>query len=354
MFYYFVPIYLFLIYTLQVIFGNKKKFLFLLFPAIIFILLIGMFRDVSVGTDTYMYSLIFRYPENIEVGYRLLSNSIRWLGGDFSVFLSLFFFLSFLFKFLSFKMTSNNIVLSFLLYCGFWFLVYDMNGIRQGLALGFVGLSISYLNKENTKMFYLMLLFAIVNHYSAVIFLPFALIVNKINCSNKLFLVIFFVVLFLSISQIAQPIIAFLTTFLGSDNHLAGKATAYSEDKQYNTNILYSFSTFVRVVILFVSFFTLQKVKISDRLKNILLWAALLNISLYLIFSQFELIATRLSLYYRFSECIFFSFLPEISKNSMLKFIIGLLILCYVVMQISQTLSIQNNNLLPYKSIIFE
>ena len=40
----------------------------------------------------------------------------------------------------------------------------------------------------------------------------------------------------------------------------------------------------------------LQKLKINDRLKNIILWSALLNISIYLIFSQFEIIATRLSL----------------------------------------------------------
>lgn len=354
MIYYIVPIYLFLIYTLQVIYRDEKKFLFLLFPAIFFVLIIGMFRDVTVGTDTYMYSFVFRYPENIEIGYKILSNCIKWLGGNFSVFLSFFFFISFLFKFLSFKMTSANVVLSLLVYFGFWFLVYDINGIRQGLALGFVALSIAYLNKENTKIFYLMALFAIINHYSSIIFFPFALLVNNIRCSNKLFLITFFTVLFLSITQIAQPIITFISAFLGNDSHLISKANAYSNDKMYNANILYSFSTLVRIIILFVTFFALQKIKISDRLKNILLWAALLNISLYLIFSQFELIATRLSLYYRFSECIFFSFLPGVTKNNMLKFLIGILILTYVIMQISQTLSIKNNSLIPYKSIIFE
>ena len=311
-----------------------------------------MFRDVSIGTDTYMYSDIFHYPNKIEIGYQIFSNIVKFFGGDFHVFLSFFFLLSFSFKLISFKLTSGNMIISLLVYCGFWFLVYDMNAIRQGLALGFIAMSISFLNRKNQKMFYLMMFFAIINHYSAIIFLPFGLLVNKIRCSNKLFLIIFFFILFLSITQVAQPIINFISGFLGNDNHLVGKANAYVKDKMYNENILYSFSTFIRVVVLFITFFSLQTIKMSSRLKNILMWSALINISLYLIFSQFEIIATRLSLYYRFSECVFFSFLPNIPKNNMLKFLIGFFIFLYVVFQIYQTLSIENNNLTPYKSII--
>ncbi|MFC7347703.1 EpsG family protein [Chryseobacterium zhengzhouense] len=354
MLYYIVPTYLFLVYTLQVIFRNKNKFLFLLIPAIIFILCIGMFRDISVGTDTYEYYKVFNFPENIEVGYQFLVGIVKWFGGGFSSFLAVFFFFSFFLKFFSFKLTSNNIILSLLIYCGFWFLVYDMNGIRQGLALGFVGLSLNYLNKGKNKMFYLAILLAILNHYSAAIFIPFAFITQKINCTKKIFFIVFFTVLFLAITKVAQPVITFISTFLGGDSHFAAKANSYSKDDLYNSNILYSFSTIVRIIILLITYFTLQKLNINSRLKNILLWSALLNISIYLIFSEFELIATRLSLYYRFSECVFFSFLPTISKYNIVKFLIGLFIFSYVVLQIFQTLSPLNNNLEPYNSILFK
>ncbi len=312
-----------------------------------------MFRDVTVGTDTYMYLKVFEFFPDIEIGFKIFATFIKNIGGDFVAFLSLFFFLSFLLKIIAFKSLSNNFALSFLIYSGFWFLVYDINAIRQGLALGFVAMSFVFLNNKNMKMFYVACFLACVNHYSAAIFLPFGIIVNKIKCSNKLFLVVFFTVLILSITQIAQPVIAFLSNFLGGDNRLVSRAQDYQRDELYNSNILYSFSTFTRILILFITFFALQKIKINERLKNILLWSALLNISFYLIFSQYELIATRLSLYYRFGECFFFSFLPEITKYNIVKFLIGFLILCYILLMISQTLSIKNNNLEPYKSVIF-
>ncbi|UOE37218.1 EpsG family protein [Chryseobacterium oryzae] len=328
--------------------------MFLLLPAILFILCIGMFRDISVGTDTYEYYRVFNFPDNIELGYQFLTKVVKFFGGSFNSFLAIFFFLSFILKLLSFKLTSNNIILSLLMYSGFWFLVYDMNGIRQGLALGFVGLGLSYLNKGNIKMFYFAIVLAVFNHYSAAVFLPLAIITRNVICSKKIFFIVFFTVLFLATTKIAQPIINLISSFLGSENHFANKASAYSKDDMYNSNILYSFSTAVRVAILFITFFALQKIKLDSRLKNILLWSALINISIYLIFSEFELIATRLSLYYRFSECIFFSFLPAITRYNILKFLIGLLIFGYVVLQIFQTLSPLNNSLEPYNSILFK
>lgn len=353
MLYYVVPIYIFFIYCLQIVFRDKNKFLFLLLPAIFFILIIGVFRDITVGTDTHMYAFVFQYPENIEIGYKFLAEFIKYFGGSFSFFLGLFFVFSFFLKLMSFKMTSNYFSLSLLTYSGFWFMTYDINGIRQGLALGFVILAISFLNRENTKMFYFLLSLAIINHYSSVIVIPFAIIVNKIKCTNRLFLIIFFSIALLAVSQFAQPIINFISNFFGSDNHLALKAISYSKDKLYNQNVLYSSRTLVRIFILFITFFSLQKLKINDRLKNIILWSALLNVSIYLIFSQFEIIATRLSLYYRFTECIFFSFLPELTKNYLIKVLIGFVLLCYILLQIFQVLSIENNNLVPYKSILF-
>ena len=35
-----------------------------------------------------------------------------------------------------------NPYLSLMIYLGFWFLSYEMNGIRQGLALGFIGVAV--------------------------------------------------------------------------------------------------------------------------------------------------------------------------------------------------------------------
>ncbi len=352
MLYYLVPTYLFLIYTLQVIFKDRNKFLILVIPAVVLLLFIGMFRHISVGTDTYMYFSLFKYPEKIEVGYIALVNILKRLGSNFTVFLSVVFFTALCCKLIYFKKLAHSFVLAILIYSGFWFLVYDLNAIRQGLALGFVGLSLVNLNEKKYRGYYLMMVLAIINHYSAIVFLPLVWFVRSFKCTAKIFLMVLGVAVLLTISKMAEPIITYISNVIGAGSHLASKASAYQNDDEYNRDVFYSISTVIRILVAIISLFTLTRVKINHQLRNMLLWCALLNIVVYIVFSQFEIIATRLSLYYRFAECIIFSLLPQLSSSKFIKFLVGLLVFVYVALQIYQTLSIKNNNLIPYRSVI--
>lgn len=99
--------------------------------------------------------------------------------------------------------------------------------------------------------------------------------------------------------------------------------------------------------------FFIDRVNLSEKTKNIFLWCALLNISIYLLFSEVEIIATRLSLYYRFYECFFLACLPNAFKGKSIKIFVGFLLFLYAISQIIKTLIIPNNDLVPYKSILF-
>lgn len=357
--YFLVPIYSFLAFTARFFFTEKLSkevktyiYVFSYIPIIFALLYIAGLRDITVGTDTAHYRDIFNNPDDIEIGFQWFAEFIKYIGGNFHLFLFLFFFISLSLKVYAFKKVSLYPLLSICIYSSFWFLVYDMNGIRQGLALGFIALSYYFLSVNKNWYFYLSLLGAILFHYSALIFLPIIFIIKK-KCTKTLFLTTFSIVFLFAYLGVTTFLLEKLGVIVGIDIRLIERVLSYQKNEYYNANILYSFSTFVRFVILFTTFFFINRVHLSERIKNIFLWCALLNISIYLLFSEVEIIATRLSLYYRFYECFFLACLPNAFKGKISKILIGFLLCLYALSQIMKTLSIPNNDLVPYKSILF-
>ena len=356
--YFLVPIYSFLAFIARFFFKDKLSkevstyiYVFSYIPIILILLYIAGLRDITIGTDTLHYGEIFDDPNDIEIGYRLFAEFIKYMGGNFHLFLFLFFFISFLIKLYAFRKVSLYPLLSICIYSSFWFLVYEMNGIRQGIALGFIALSYYFLIIKKNWYFYLSLLGAILFHYSAIIFLPIIFIVKK-KCTNLIFWTVLGIAIAFAYLGVTTFILEGLSTIIGVDLRLVERIISYQNNESYNANILYSFSTFVRFLILFTTFFFINKTHLPERIKNIFLWCALLNICIYLLFSEVEIIATRLSLYYRFYECFFLACLPNAFKGKVAKIFIGSLLCLYSLSQITKTLAIPNNDLVPYKSIL--
>ena len=358
--YFLVPIYSFLAFIAQFFFKDKLSkevgiyiYIFSYIPIILILLYIAGLRDITIGTDTFHYGEIFNDPNDIEIGFQWFAQFIKYIGGNFHFFLFLFFFISLFLKLYAFKKVSLYPLLSICIYSSFWFLVYEMNGIRQGLALGFIALSYYFLSVNKNLYFYLSLLGAILFHYSALVFLPIVFITKK-KCTNLIFWIILGIVVTFAYLGVTSFILERLGTIIGVDLRLIERIISYQNNEAFNANILYSFSTFVRFVILFTTFSFINRVHLSERIKNIFLWCAILNISIYLLFSEVEIIATRLSLYYRFSECFFLAYLPNAFKGKIAKILIGFLLCLYSLSQIIKTLSIPDNGLIPYKSILFQ
>ena len=359
MIYFLVPIYSFLGFASNLLVENfSKKIKFYMYiisyiPIIFLLLYIAGLRDINIGADTSNYRDIFNNSaESIEIGYRVVSEFMKYLGGSYNLFRFLFFASSFFLKLYAFKKVSLYPLLSICIYSSFWLLVYEMNGIRQGLALGFIALSYYFLSVNKKWYFYLSLLGGTLFHYSALIFLPIIFIIKK-KCTNLIFRIVLGIVVVFAYLGVTSFILEGLGTIIGVDLRLIKRIMSYQNNEAFNANILYSFSTFVRFLILFTTFFFINKVHLSERIKNIFLWCALLNISIYLLFSEIEIIATRLSLYYRFYECFFLACLPNAFKGKISKILIGFLLCLYALSQIIKILAIPNNSLIPYKSILF-
>lgn len=352
--YYLLPIFAFFAFLFERS-SFRKPYKLLLFLAIFSISFVACFRGYGIGTDYIQYLGYFEAGllTRVEPVFNIISVTVNKItGGSYQIFISVFFLLSYFLRYFVFKKISYSLAISLMAVSGFWFLVYDMNGIRQGLSLSFVAVAIFYTYKKNLKMYFVFALLAVFSHYSSVVFLPFYFLM-KINFSKTALILLISFSFLLNLFGISEYLFSLVMQYGGGV--FSEKSTAYSQIDGYNSNALFSFGVLHRLAIFLITMILVNKIPADARLKKIFMVAAFINFFVYLTLSRYELIATRGSLSYRFVECIFFSYIPFIYKDKFRQNLSGFILLLYIILQIFLTLQASSSNtvdntLIPYRT----
>ena len=134
---------------------NTVTYIIVVFFSIFLIIYVAGFR-YQVGADWYSYLDIFLgYKEAEEVSTGFISNVLKFLSCGYQVFVFVYFLLSFVLKLWLFNRLSSSFAISLLIYLGFWFLVYDLNGIRQGMSLSFTGIAFYFAYRRRFKVLFI-------------------------------------------------------------------------------------------------------------------------------------------------------------------------------------------------------
>lgn len=154
----------------------RKGLLFLCFLTALFPL---AFRGESVGIDTAAYYKIFetlKHNYNLlesgyEPGFTFLNNVVHYFGGTAPTFI----FISALFSLIPFLYIthkySESYILSFSILCGLGFYGFMFNGVRQAIAMAIITIAFHMLMRKKIIPTILLILFASLFHYTALIFL---------------------------------------------------------------------------------------------------------------------------------------------------------------------------------------
>ena len=304
---------------------------------------IGMLRGENIGTDYITYKWIFETCQDTEAGFELLIELTRNRG--FHFFLALVFLISFYIKWLSFKFASIDPFLSLTLYFGFWFLVYDLNGIRQGLALGFCCLAVAGCIKKISWWYtFSFVMIGVCCHYSMAVFIPFLFLYKR--CYNIAVMIALVICAFV-LSYLKLPL-KLIDAVGDSSNYMLMKVVSYSLADAYNSNILLSLSTFLKVLIFLIILYFVPKLELPSLIKSIFVWGAFLSLFTYLILSNVEIIATRGSLYFRSIELFSLAAIPTYFHQYKIRLVAKCFVYFYVILQVESTLAIPDGNLLPY------
>ncbi|NHQ85977.1 EpsG family protein [Iodobacter sp. HSC-16F04] len=316
--------------------------------ALIFLLLSFFAGLRSVDADYAVYADIFNEIPYIntfslstttdihgEIGFLFFGSIVKSLGLGFESFVFLCALVSVSLVVLSAKKLSYNPVLSLLFYFSHVFLLREMIQIRAALAVAIVLFSFSISISVWKRVVFI--LFSTLFHSGAIIIIPFYLLLRKTVFKWDVFLLIFGVSLLASNVGVAKPLIHLLTNV-----GLLPQAVAnYVEWDLYN----YHLSTFTNPVVwkaVIVLYFlrNFDRTQLGDSLyviRNI--YAS--GLIFMLLFSDFAIIAGRISTFLFFGEIMLISW-AFLYKNR--KFSAVLLVVLLSLMQLTLNLYVNESH----------
>lgn len=199
--------------------GKSSKFK--LAVSFLLLLIIGGFRDVSVGTDTKNYAMLFdSYGSDVSMMYHateplflLIQFLVAKMGGGYEIMLliimavilgTIHFYAHLVSK------SSLYVILSFFL---LYFYFYSFNTMRQYMGMGFCLIAFYYLSKKKVKRYFLFIFIAFLFHATALVGL-FAYILNKIKLNKKKQILLLSITFVVGLTPIVQQGMAFTLHFL--------------------------------------------------------------------------------------------------------------------------------------------
>lgn len=199
--------------------GKSSKFK--LVVSFLLLLIIGGFRDVSVGTDTKNYAMLFdSYGSDVSMMYHateplflLIQYLVAKMGGGYEIMLliimavilgTIHFYAHLVSK------SSLYVILSFFL---LYFYFYSFNTMRQYMGMGFCLIAFYYLSKKKVKRYFLFIFIAFLFHATALVGL-FAYILNKIKLNKKKQILLLSITFVVGLTPIVQQGMAFTLHFL--------------------------------------------------------------------------------------------------------------------------------------------
>lgn len=359
MIYFALILLLFLLSFLNQIDLEKRFILILEFFVFALFLLFGGLR-YKVGADWDSYEVLFNGVSSIEEVVKsreeklyMMSNFlIKIIFDNYSFFVFVFFLIAFVLKFNVIKLYSKDVFLSLMIYVYGVLLIYDFNGIRQGMAMSFIMLSIPFILNKSFVRFSLLIIIACFFHISAIVFLPFYFLSRmEISNSKLLFIIILSILVATPLRLIIQNSL-FYQLFMASETFSHYSTYTDGNSYQINTPIL-SIALFQRLIIFCLFIASYDSMKIDSYLKLLLRNAYFLSIVIFLLLSFSDQFAARISFNYKLVEILMVPAILSAVSNKYLRILLLIFFLILSMVGTDRLISVPDGYLLPYRNLLF-
>ena len=348
-----------ILFFLSFIYYSGKKYpltqtAYLSFCVFLLFLIIAGGRN-NVGTDWWQYKETFdnyvidhNYVHaSLEVLFYGFTGFIASFSKSFNVFVFFLFLLSFFLKYRFIVNNSSNVFFAFLIYLSGVFLIFDVNGLRQGLAIGFILYSCKFIFSRNIWGFLFMIILATLSHSSAIVFFPAYFLLN-IQYSTKKYVIFCLILSLLGywVSLCVGDLLVLLTT----DSTLAEKYNYYSSGDSYVSKVsLFSVSTLRRFALYgVVLYFTRNKIDTSTYFfKNCMVVYFLF----FFLFSSSLEMAYRISYYFFVFEIVLVPYCITCIHHVKFRYCFLLVMGSYYLYMIYKLVSVPTGGLYIYHNI---
>lgn len=281
-----------------------------------------------------------------EVGYNIFVLTCKLISNNYSFFLVIHSLLFYILIFKSFKYFTPNIFLCLLLFYALNLGLLGSNRQLLALAIGFY--SLRFLIKSWNFTFLLFIIIASFFHMSAILFLIYYFLKNKIS----LFKLLALFTIAATIGFLIMPKVFNLEFSFLPAGYTLMKLLTYLEKSETTTFVYPIFGLLKRTII--VSYFLINRSKFSkyNPLFNIVLNGYLIGILFFLLFSYtIPLMISRGSIYFNIMEPILLSYIILLYKDMYIKYLIIILLTIFSILLLSQSISPYKDLFDPYKGL---
>lgn len=277
--------------------NNQNKGAFIVF--VLLYIFLGGLRGSHVGSDTFGYILhieSFRQMTYSDILLMFESDKVGWLffklvSSPFHTYTPYFLILQVLFWIpvsMIIHKYSKNSLFALLLFVSFRFAYFPMTGMRQGVALALVFLSLKYLLDNKNIKFVMLVILASSFHKSAIVFL-LALVLRHIKLQYN-------------VKSIVAVLFACVFVFIIPINSLSGVTEsefAYSAYLQQQNEKTSNIFLLIMNILSFVYLNLVDKSFTQDRLNNILFNLSFVSM-IFSLFTFVHPIFARVGMYFGF------------------------------------------------------
>lgn len=164
-------------------FDKKQKKSFLIITGIALILFLGLRNKYLGSTDTYNYYSFFEYAltrhnwssfyphSDFEIGFQMFVWLLSRVTSNAQILLlvTAFIYIASLMRYIYHN--SDDVVLSVVMYITLGLMFFEMQGMRQSVAISICLISYEFLKKNKLVLFVLCVIFACTFHKTAIVFL---------------------------------------------------------------------------------------------------------------------------------------------------------------------------------------
>lgn len=345
------------------IFAQKKKIYYILWCTCFLLLVIHDGLRWETGTDWIPYSTFFEKcldisnQSDFEFGYLIISQLVRIVTNEYTVFLIIHAIILYSLVFSSIKKYSITPLLSLFLYYCMTLPLLGMN--RQFIALAICLFSIRYIVERKMIYFFCGIVLAMLFHKSAIMFF-IVYFLNK-EWKRSTYLVILLIAFLIAISGIINKLPLNLFLMLGSDS--AARMDFYTNKfllGDININPVY-----VTLAVMKRMFWILLLILYPFYVKNknnyyvIMLNINVISLVFYILFNNtiLQIIISRGLIYFNIAEIFIIPYILTMFKNNRGKIIAFILILAFGLINMKKGIDSysidgeQSDLFIPYKGL---
>lgn len=330
----------------------KPKIIAYLLIVVILIMVAGL--RYGLETDYWHYYDIFHgivQPPTLEIGFSSLIFITKIFTNSYVIFCLILALIGLgIVSGVIYQFKYPFIML--LCYYARFYVLFNLNAVRQGIAVAFIFLGIYYLtNKDDKKIYIFLVLLATLFHASSILVLPCVLLKNR-DIKPRVMIILYSLALFFRFylfNGVISSFSPFINLVVDSDNSLIHGAQYIinSGDKMQGMN----YFSFIQIIVTSIALYFLQRNTKDHRLFKMYFIGSLINI----IFWGLNTISFRVPADFYLTECFILNAVFErqkfISKNTNIMSIIWLIIV--LAFNISSLITLFNTSatLVPYRSV---